>query len=102
MQKAAHSPLDLTCPCCGAHLKVDAELGKVLHHDPPPKQAKTADLEHASQVLHKEEARREALFKQSIEEEKIKPDLLERKFEEALRRSKGEPAATPIRDIDLD
>lgn len=90
------------CPCCGAHLKVDAELGRVLHYDPPPKQSKTADLEHASQVLTKEQARREALFKQSIEEEKIKPDLLERKFEEALRRRKGEPVGPPVKDIDLD
>ncbi len=102
MAKSGGSPLEITCPCCGARLKVDAELGKVLYHDPPPRQAKTADLEHASQVLHKEEARREALFKQSVEEEKIKTDLLERKFEEALRRRKDEPAGPPLKDIDLD
>jgi hypothetical protein len=102
MQKSGGSPLEITCPCCGARLKVDAELGKVLYHDPPPRQTKTADLEHASQTLDKEAARREALFKQSIEEEKIKTDLLDRKFKEVLRKSKDQPVTPPLKDIDLD
>jgi hypothetical protein len=102
MAKSGGSLLEITCPCCGARLKVDAELGKFLYHDPPPRQAKTADLEHASQILHQEEARREALFKQGIEEEKIKTDLLERKFKEVLRKSKDQPVVPPLKDIDLD
>ncbi|HZO99924.1 MAG TPA: hypothetical protein VFD30_06510 [Terriglobia bacterium] len=59
-------------------------------------------MEHASQILHKEEARREALFKQSIEEEKMKTDLLDRKFKEVLRKSKDQPVSPPLKDIDLD
>ena len=32
--------LEVVCPCCGATLTVDAELGKVLFHQAPPKQDK--------------------------------------------------------------
>jgi len=102
MEKHGRSSLAVVCPCCGARLKVDAELGKVLHHEPPPKHDKPPDLDRASQLLQKESARREALFRQSAEEEKIKSQLLERKFEEALKKSKGEPAGPPLKDIDLD
>lgn len=102
MSRSDREKLEVVCPCCGARLKIDAELGKVLHHEPPPKHTKTPDLDHASRLLEKEKARREELFKQSAEEEKIKSQLLERKFEEALTKSKDEPLTPPTRDIDLD
>ncbi len=102
MGKPEEGKLQITCPCCGARLKVDAELGKVLYHEAPPKSAKAPDLDRASQLLAKQAAKREALFKQSAEEEKVKSQLLDRKFEEVLKKSKDEPATPPIRDIDLD
>jgi predicted amidophosphoribosyltransferase len=95
--------LEVVCPCCGARLKIDATLGRVIAHKPPPKHTRAPDLERANQFLQKEAARREALFKRSAEEEKTKVQLLERKFEEALKRSKEEELVTPpTRDIDLD
>lgn len=94
--------LEIICPCCGARLKIDAELGKVLDHEPPPRHEKAPDLDRASRLLQKEAARREALFRKSAEEEKIKTQLLERKFEEALKKSKDEPIGPPLRDIDLE
>ncbi len=93
---------EVVCPCCGARLKVDASLAKVIAHEPPPKPTKAPDLDRASKLLQKEAARREALFQQSAEEEKIKAQLLQRKFEEALKKTKDEPLAPPMRDIDLD
>jgi hypothetical protein len=93
---------EVVCPCCGARLKVDTELGKVLFHEPPPKSAKAPDLSRAEQLLQQEAARREAHFKQSTEDEKTKADLLRRKFEESFKKSKDEPSGPPIRDIDLD
>jgi uncharacterized Zn finger protein (UPF0148 family) len=93
---------EVICPCCGARLKVDAPLAKVIAHEPPPKHTKAPDLDRASNLLQKEAQRREALFQQSAEEEKIKAQLLERKFEEALKKTKDEPLAPPTRDIDLD
>ncbi len=93
---------EVGCPCCGARLKVDATLGKVIAQEPPPKRAKAPDLDEATKLLQKEAARREAAFKQSAEEEKVKSQLLERKFEEALKKTKGEPVTPPLREIDLD
>ncbi len=81
---------------------MDAELGKVLHHEPPPKQTQAPDLNHAAELLAKEKARRESLFTESAEEEKVKSKLLERKFEESLKKTKKEPVTRPLRDIDLD
>jgi len=102
MGRPSKSAVEVFCPCCGARLTVDAELGKVLRHTAPPKHAQAPDLEHAAQLLEKEKSRREALFKQSTEETKIKSQLLERKFEEALKHTKDEPITPPTRDIDLD
>ena len=94
--------LEVACPCCGARLTIDAALGKVLHHTAPPKPAKVPDIDHAAQLLEKEKDRREALFAQSSEDQKHKSELLQRKFEEALKQRKDEPATQPLRDIDLD
>jgi uncharacterized Zn finger protein (UPF0148 family) len=104
MAQAKRGPikLEVVCPCCGAVLTVDAELGKVLRHQAPPKHEKAPDLDHATQLLKKEAARREALFRQSADEEKVKSQLLDRKFQEALEKTKDEPIDRPLRDIDLD
>jgi len=104
MAQAARGPkkLEVVCPCCGAVLSVDAELGKVLFHQAPPKQEKGPDLDHAAQLLKKEAERREALFRQSADEEKVKSELLDRKFKEAFEKTKDQPTGRPLRDIDLD
>jgi predicted amidophosphoribosyltransferase len=94
--------LEVACPCCGAVLSVDAELGKVLHHQPPPKHEKAPDLDHAAQLLKKEAERREALFRQGAEDERVKSELLERKFKEAFEKTKDQPTGPPLRDFDLD
>jgi hypothetical protein len=83
-------------------MEVDAELGKVLLHEPPAKAAKAPDLNHASQLLKKEAERRESLFKQSAEEEKMKSELLDRRFREAIEKTKDEPTKPPLKEIDLD
>ena len=92
----------MVCPCCGATLTLDAELGKVLFHQAPPKQDKGPDLDDAARLLKQEAERREAIFRQSAEEEKIKSDLLDRKFREAFEKTKDQPTGKPLRDFDLD
>ncbi len=94
--------LEVLCPSCGAVLTVDAELGKVLYHQAPPKQDKGPDLDQAAQLLKREADRREALFRQSADDEKIKSELLDRKFREAFEKTKDQPTGPPLRDIDLD
>jgi hypothetical protein len=94
--------LEVVCPCCGATLTVDADLGKVLFHRAPPKQDKGPDLDFATQLLKKEAERREALFRQSADDQKIQSELLDRKFKEAFEKTKDQPTERPLRDIDLD
>jgi len=102
MSEQKRKTADVVCPCCGARLEVDTELGKILFHEPPPKTSKAPDLNQASQLLKKEAERRESLFKQSAEEEKIKSELLERRFREAFEKTKDVPTGPPLKEIDLD
>jgi hypothetical protein len=103
MREPGNRQFQIVCPCCGARLLIDRSLGKILSHERPPKPpSKAADLTQAGKLLAEEAARREALFRQSTEDEKRKAELLARKFEEALKKSKGEPLTRPTRDIDLD
>jgi len=94
--------LEVVCPCCEATLTVDAELGKVLFHQAPPKQDKGPDLDAAAELLRKEAERREAIFRQSADDQKIKSELLDRKFKEAFEKTKDQPTTRPTRDFDLD
>ena len=81
---------------------MDAELGKVLFHQEPPRQDKCPDLDDAALLLKKEAERREAIFRQSADDQKIKSELLDRKFKEAFEKTKDQPTGPPIRDFDLD
>lgn len=59
-------------------------------------------MDHASQLLEKEAERRESLFKQSAEDEKMKSELLDRRFKEAFEKTKDLPTGPPLKEIDLD
>ncbi len=53
--------------------------------------------------MRQKESRREEQFRKSVEAERDRGNLLDRKFEEALEKAKEEPPAPPPpRDIDLD
>ena len=54
------------------------------------------------QGLKAEAAQRQARFEESLKLEKSKKDLLDKKFQDALKRTKDIPLIKPIRDIDLD
>lgn len=96
------SEIETECPCCGARLKIDVLLGKVIWHGHPHRKTEAPDIDRSTQLLEEEKARREAIFRKSAEDEKSKAQLLEKKFEEALKRSKDEPVVRPTREIDLD
>lgn len=95
------SELALTCPCCGAELVVDVNLGRVISHTAPERGDKP-ELADAGRILAEAAARREALFEQSMQAEKTRDDALSRRFEEALRQANTEPVTKPTRDFDLD
>ena len=102
MAQPKSSNMSIECPCCGARLTVDEKLRKVVSHEAPPPKRSTLDLGQAASLLKEQAERREAIFKQSTEDMKIQSQLLERKFEAALEKSKDEPVKKPTRDIDLD
>lgn len=94
---------DLTCPCCGAVLKVDPETHAVISHIAPVKPKTFNDLDEAARAMKEQDSRRDSIFRQSVEAQKNSADLLEKKFQEALRKAKESPdTGRPIRDFDLD
>ena len=95
------SELELQCPCCGAALVVDTNLGRIVGHREPERGDKP-ELNDAARILAAEAARRESLFEQSVEAEKTRGDALARRFEEALKQASTEPVVKPMRDFDLD
>ena len=97
----AETSFELACPYCGAKLLIDPEVRAVVHHDPPPKRGPAEDLDQAVKSLQGEAARREALFQRSVEAERGKGKVLDRKFEEGLKRAKDDPSR-PLRPVDLD
>ena len=94
---------EVSCPCCSAMLKVDVASRAVISHIPPERPKTFNDFEEAARAMKEQDRRRESLFRQSVEAEKNKAELLEKKFQEAVKRAKETPDAAPrIRDIDLD
>jgi hypothetical protein len=102
MTKAKEHIFEIACPDCGAMLKIDAASGLVVSHTPAPQKRMFEDLETAAQAMRERDERKESIFRQSVEAEKNKDDLFEKKFAEALRKAKDAPDGKPMRELDLD
>ena len=83
-------------------LRIDASTGLVVSHTPAPRKRMFEDLETAAKAMRDQNERKESIFRQSVDAEKNKADLLEKKFAEALRKAKDAPDVKPIREFDLD
>ena len=95
------SEFEIVCPCCGAAQTVDPHLKRVVGQRAPEPEDKPK-LDQAQRILAEAAARREALFQQSVSDEKTRGDALSRRFEEALKQAQQEPITRPDRDFDLD
>ncbi len=94
---------EVACPHCKATLKVDPETRAVISHTAPVTPKTFSDFEEAARAMREQEGRKESIFRQSVEAQKHQADLLEKKFQEALKRAKESPEEAPkIRDFDLD
>jgi hypothetical protein len=93
---------EVACPHCNAALKVDPETRAVIAHTPPVTPKTFSDFEQAAKAMREQEGRKESIFRQSVEAQKHQADLLEKKFQEALKRAKEAPDEPMIRDFDLD
>jgi clan AA aspartic protease len=98
--KKAKAAFEVDCPHCGAKLTVDAELGAVLSHEPPPE--KKVDFDAQLQEVRQAESKRDEVFRQQMEAAKDRTKLLERKFEESYKKAKDQPVTKPVRDFDLE
>lgn len=102
MSEEKTSSIQVSCSCCGAMLTIDPSLPAVLSHRLPAKPQTVVQLKEATKVLKEEAVRREEKYQQLMEAEKSKGKVLDRKFQELLKKAKEEPLEKPIKDIDLD
>jgi hypothetical protein len=93
---------EVACPDCGAMLKIDAATGLLVSHTSAPRKRMFEDLDAAAKAMRERDERKESIFRQSVDAEKNKEDLLEKKFAEAMRKAKDAPDGKPLRDFDLD
>ena len=84
-------------------LKIDPTTHAVIAHTPAPRKRTFEDFETAARAMREQDERKESLFRQAVDAEKNKNDVLEKKFAEALRKAKETPdTGKPLRDFDLD
>ena len=94
---------EVTCPCCSALLKIDTEERAVIAHTAAVKPKTFNDMEAAAKAMREQDSRRESIFQQSVEAQRNASSLLEKKFQEAVKKAKESPdTGKPIRDFDLD
>jgi ribulose kinase len=101
---AKTSPIfDVTCPCCNAILKVDTETRAVIAHTAAVQPKTFEDMEAAARAMKERDSRRDSIFRQSVEAQKNSSDLLEKKFQEAIKKAKESPdTGRPVRDFDFE
>jgi hypothetical protein len=103
MAKSSLEPFEVTCPCCSATLKVDVDTRSVISHVAPIKPNTFADFESAAKAMREQEGRKESIFRQAVDAEKNKAEVLDKKFKDAMKKAKESPdEGRPLRDFDLD
>ena len=103
MSPKQSATLEVACPECGATLKIDVATKTVIAHTPAPRKRTFEDFETAARHMRDQDERKESLFRQAVDAEKNKEDVLSKKFAEALRKAKETPDTDkPFRDFDLD
>ena len=91
----------VTCPCCSGRLTIDPGLEEVVAHEAPPRARSGLGLDEALSSLKGAAARRDLLFKEQIKAEQKKPQVLQKKFEEGLKKAKDSPDP-PLNPMDMD
>jgi len=72
---------EVTCPCCNAVLKVDAQTKAIISHTAAVKPKMFEDIEAAARAMKEQDSRRDSIFRQSVEAQKHASDLREKKFQ---------------------
>ncbi len=94
---------EVTCPDCGAMLKVDPVTRAIIAHTPAPRKRTFEDFGAAAKAAREADARRDSIFAQSVDALKNRDDVMAKKFAEAVKKAKETPdTGKPLRDFDLD
>jgi len=84
-------------------MKIDVATRSVIAHTAPVKPKTFNDMEEAARAMKEHDNRRDSIFEQSMEAQKHAAELLEKKFQEAVKKAKETPdTGRPLRDFDLD
>ena len=103
MAKSSLEPFEVGCPCCNATLKIDPETHGIISHVAAVKPKTFNDFEAAAKAMREQESRKESIFRQAVDAQKNNASLLEKKFQEAVKKAKESPdEGRPMRDFDLD
>jgi hypothetical protein len=95
--------IKVTCPCCEATLHIDLKTEAVIRYEEHVKPPSIADMEQAVQRFKGEAGKREDAFQKSVNENKNRADILNKKFDELLKVAKETPdAPAPKRPFDAD
>ncbi len=92
--------IQVTCPCCQTRLLVNAASGAIIREDRKKKPARSFE-----DALTEEKARRastDALFGKALKSQKDQQAVLERKFQEAIKKAADEPDEETPRPVDWD
>ena len=90
--------LDVTCPCCGAVLKVDPETGAVVWADRKKEPAR--DFDDLVNRVRSQKSTLDEKFQRSVQQTKNQREIIEKKFEEARRRAEADPQKRPPNPFD--
>ena len=94
---------NLTCPCCGAVLEVDAATQTILTHQAPKPESVPEDLQETVRLLKAEQGTRDERFREQVDLERQHGQTLDNRFEGLLKKARTEGPQKPgLRDIDLD
>ncbi|MFQ5669221.1 MAG: hypothetical protein ACE5HD_01725 [Acidobacteriota bacterium] len=106
-RKASGSPrtsggttVEVRCPCCETVLLVDRASGVILRQDRKKKPIGSLEA-HLDQEKKRRQASDQA-FGKALRLQKDQEALLDRKFEEALKKAADEPDERPVNPLDWD
>jgi hypothetical protein len=102
-KKQAGDSFEVECPCCGGTLLIDGRLHAVIDHKAKPKPKTMEDFSEGLEQLRGAEQAREDAFQRSFASLRSSKDVLDRKFDELLKKAQAaDPNAPPPKPIGLE
>ena len=93
----------VSCPHCGATLKVDTAAGVVVEHAAPVEHTEKVDFETRLKRMEEEKRRAADRMAEAMRKEQSRSRIMEDRFRELMDKARDdEDDSRPIRDIDLD